>query len=120
MANARTVPPATLADVRAAIQHPATLVYLTFGVQNGAAWRSALWALGDYAMLEMFLLADASALDEIPWPTDRRTTDGTPLGDAAPKGVFISRSGKVALVLTGRQAEQPNSLTKAHKLASTF
>lgn len=118
MANWRIVPPASLADMRAAIAHPSTLVYLTFGSANGAAWRNAVWALGDYAMLEMFLLAGESVLEEIPWPADRRRADGEPLGDAAPKGVFVSRDGKVALVLVGRQAEQPSSLRTAHKLAS--
>lgn len=117
MANYRTVPPAQLADIRAASAHPTTLVYLTFGVANGAAWRNAVWALGDYAALEMFLLADESVLEEIPWPADRRRADGEPIGDAAAKGVFVTRDGKVALVLVGRQAEQPNSLRTAHKQA---
>lgn len=92
-------------------------VYLTFGSANGAAWRNAVWALGDYAMLEMFLLADVSVLEEIPWPADRRRADDEPLGDAVPKGVFVTRDGKVALVLVGRQAEQPNSLRMARKKA---
>ncbi len=117
MANFRIVPPAQLADIRAAIAHPTTLVYLTFGVANGAAWRNAVWALGDYAMLEMFLLADVAVLEEIPWPADRRRADDEPPGDAEPKGVFVTRDGKVALVLVGRQAEQPNSLKMARKKA---
>jgi hypothetical protein len=117
LANWRIVPPASIVDIRAAIAHPTTLVYLTFGTSHGAAWRNAVWALGDYAMLEMFLNADESVLEQIPWPADRRRADGEPLGDAAPKGVFISRDGKVALVLVGRQAEQPSSLRTAHKLA---
>lgn len=121
MANWRIVPEsASLDDVRAAIAHPTTLVYLTFGRENGAAWRYAVWALGDYAMLEMFLLADVAELEKIPWPADRRRADGEPMGDAAPKGVFVSFDGKVALVLVGRQAEQPNSLWEAHKQADNL
>ena len=117
MANWHIVPPGMLDEVRAAIAHPTTLVYLTFGAANGAAWRNAVWALGDYAMLEMFLLADVAELEKVPWPADRRRADGEPMGDAVPKGVFVSRDGKVALVLVGRQAEQPSSLRTAYRQA---
>lgn len=121
MARRRIVPTeASSADVEAAIADPVALVYLTFGTRSGAAWKEAVWSLGDYAKLELFLLESEAVLAELtnlPPRETWRTTEGLALGGSAPKGLFVARDGKAVLVLTGRQAEQWSVLQSAKRQA---
>ena len=93
------------------------IVYVTFGKEGEARWRRATGYFGHHMGVEMFLLEKPEDLDGLEWTADRNGVGDRVFGNQAPRGVFFSKGGGKAFVLTGNAAESSAWLKKGRKAA---
>ena len=94
------------------------VVYVTFGKVGDGCWRRATGYFADHMGVELFLLAKPEDLDGLEWTAERSGVGDRPFGNQTPKGVFFSKGGGKAYVLTGNAAGSSSWLAKGRKAAA--
>ena len=115
-----TSQPASVDDIRTAIGDPTLVAYVAFGPSHSTRWKRAKSVLGARAKVAYFRLDSPNDFDAVGWPAQRKALDGSEFGNHTPGGVFITRRGGRAYLLTGEGAKSRHIIRRGRSTAAGF